>query len=25
LALEEFVAAGISISFNWLQHKNGTM
>jgi hypothetical protein len=24
-ALEEFVAAGISISFNWLQHKNGTM
>jgi hypothetical protein len=24
-ALEEFVAAGISISFNWLQHKNGTV
>jgi len=24
-ALEEFVAARISISFNWLQHKNGTV
>jgi hypothetical protein len=24
-ALEEFVAAGISISFNWLQHKNATV
>ena len=25
LALEEFVAAGISINFNWLQRKNGTV
>ena len=25
LALEEFVAAGISISFNWLHGKNGTV
>jgi hypothetical protein len=24
-ALEEIVAAGISISFNWLQHKNATV
>ena len=24
-ALEEFVAAGISIRFTWLQHKNGTV
>jgi len=24
-ALEEFVAAGISISFNWLHGKNGTV
>ena len=24
-ALEEFVATGISISFNWLQRKNGTV
>jgi len=24
-ALEEFVAAGISINFNWLQRKNGTV
>jgi hypothetical protein len=25
LALEEFVAAGISKSFNWLQRKYGTV